>query len=113
MLRLYLQLRVGIVWISVRRRCIHLPLLRENGLYRSIELVFVHYYAGVRFLRFQTHVVLSDRQTAQGEQLVTVRCALCAGLSGTPPRMESSAAWGRGDTTSSESLPQAISRAQR
>lgn len=51
-------------------------------------------------------------QTEPGEQLVTVRCALCAGLSGTPPRMESSAAWGRGDTTSSKSLPQTISRAQ-
>lgn len=56
----YLQVRVDIVWISVRRRCIHLPLLRQNGLYRSVELVFVHNYAGVRFLLFQTHVVQSD-----------------------------------------------------
>lgn len=104
----YLQVGVGVVRVSVRRRCVHVPLLRQNGFYRSVELVFIHYDAGVRFLIFQTHVEQSDKPRGQ---LVTVRCALCAGLSATPPRMESSAAWGRGDTTSSKSLPQTISRA--
>lgn len=109
MYRLYLQVRVDIVWISVRRRWIHLPLLWQNGLYRPVELIFVHNYTGVRFLLLQTHVV---GRTVQRQQLVTVRCALCAGLSGTPPRMESSAAWGRGDTTSSKSLSRSASAAQ-
>lgn len=40
---------------------------------------------------------------------MTVRSALCAALSATPPRMESSAAWDRGDATDSEPLPRTIS----
>lgn len=92
--------------ISVRRGCIQPGFLRQDGLYRPVELVFVHNYAGLQFLLFQTHVVQSD---GAGRELVTVRSALCAALSATPPRMESSAAWDRGDTTGSEPLPRTIS----
>lgn len=57
---LYLQLRVDVVRISVRRGGIHLGFLRQDGLDRPVELVFVHDDAGVQLLLFQTHVVRSD-----------------------------------------------------
>lgn len=71
--------------ISVRCGWIHLRFLRQDGLDRPIELVFIHNYAGVQFLLFQTHVVQSD---GAGRELVTVRSALCAALSATPPARE-------------------------
>lgn len=55
-----LQMRVDVVWISVRLRCVNFPLLRQDRFYRSVELVFVHNDAGVQLLLFQTHVVRSD-----------------------------------------------------
>lgn len=57
---LYLQLRVDVVRISVRCGGIHLGFLRQDGLYRPVELVFVHNDAGVQLLLFQTHVVRAD-----------------------------------------------------
>lgn len=108
-------MRVDIVWVSIRRfRVIHLPFLRQNGLYGSVELVFIHNYTSVQFLVFQTHVYFilffqSDGcRRCRESSLVIARSALCAGLSSTPPRMESNAVWGRGDTTSSKSFPQTI-----
>lgn len=71
--------------ISVRGGWIHLRFLRQDRLDRPIELVFIHNYAGVQFLLFQTHVVQSD---GAGRELVTVRSALCAALSATPPARE-------------------------
>lgn len=70
----YLQVRVDIVRISVRLRRIHVALLRQHGLHGPVELVLVHYDAGVRFLLLQTHVVTSG--ATRGEQLGDG--ALCA-----------------------------------
>lgn len=54
------------------------------------------------FSRPMVQLVCAERR----EQLVSVRCALCAGTVRHPAPCERSAARGRGDTTSSQSLPQ-------
>lgn len=55
--RVYLQVRVHVVRISIRfRRVRASPLLGQNRLYGSVELVFVHDYAGAQVFLLQTHV---------------------------------------------------------
>lgn len=78
---LYLQLRVDVVRISVRRGGIHLGFL-QDGLDRPVELVFVHNDAGVQFLLLQTHLVCSD---GAGAGASWWRCALRSAPRSAPP----------------------------
>lgn len=98
--QLYLQVRVDVARISIRRRWIRLLLLRQDGLYRPVELVFVHNHTRVQFLLLQTHVV---GQT-------TLRCALraahCAPDSAAPRPARKAAPRGAADTASPEPLQQ-------
>lgn len=68
---LYLQVRVDIVWISVRRRGVEFLFLRQNRLYRPVELVFVHHYASFQCLLFETHF-----QSIDGARRALGDCAL-------------------------------------